>query len=94
MEWGQGLSRHIDSDAKYVYRAVVTREYPAHTDRWGNVHEAYSATEYCGPFSTKGHATAAIKRNQRSAERWSVNPGSPTVTGEVQRSPLYWEGVE
>jgi hypothetical protein len=84
------LSRHIDSNAKWVYRAVITRDYPAYTDRWGNAHGAYTADEYCGPFSTKGHATAAIKRAQR-VEHWG--DGKPTITGRVEHSPLYWEDV-
>lgn len=85
------MSRHIDSDAKYVYRAVVTKDFPAYTDRWGNAHEAHIDVEYCGPFSAKGHASAAISRAKRQGKWWMGVEA--TVTGEVQQSPLYWEGV-
>jgi hypothetical protein len=88
------VSRHIDSDAKYVYRAVVTRDYPTYTDRWGNVHEGHSATEYCGPFSARGHASAALSRAKKTASSWWVYGEAPTITGRVERAPLNWEGME
>lgn len=74
------MARRHEADQPYVWRAVVTHTWP----------NGRAYTDYCGPFSAKGHATASGKREAKAG--WGSSVGRIS-TVEIQRSPLVWQDV-
>lgn len=83
------------NDSKHVYRAVVTISYPAGYKVYGYAvaHEEMRATEYLGPYMSKGQAKAAMTRFKKEHRSWRFNRDDspqPKIDYRIEAAELNW----